>query len=207
MRIADALSQNRQTTTLFSRGAYLEGLRLMVRWRTDELERETGIRFSDDDIERLSQAALHALKQMVGEAKLFAHKEAYAPQLIVPIDKFLQHWTALWGKRIIGQRAIAEKEVSRFTLDPLLREYSDVDRAMDKTVLLGPVDKALIEAGFPPALLTATLQQPTTDSRSPKPRDDRPGEKTLSLSDLCLQVALVMLIGAALYSVYVAFTG
>lgn len=183
MKVTDAAHHLYRVDQLFFSGAYLEGLRLMVRWRTAEIERTTDARYSESDIDRLANAALYILRSQMGEQRLVAGQKALSQQIIGPMDQTLCKWTVLWGMRLAALSSVAKVEERIGDVsDPTLRSFMKGTTELDVAMLVGPVDRQLVEAGFPRHLLNAPERPNSTKGwdRSFGQQDDWSGNRSAS---------------------------
>ena len=148
MRILAAIKHNRRVTRLLESGDIIAGIRDIITWRTNEIEKATPCNFSDDDIEVLSQAMLCCLEKYFNEDKFANNRKSYVQNLIRFFDSTAQDWTALWSMRL-ATLSILDTSAEQLSVTPELKKMS---RLLDEKLIsddIAKINKQLIDADFP----------------------------------------------------------
>jgi hypothetical protein len=148
VRILAAIKHNRRVTRLLESGDIIAGIREIVTWRTNEIEKATPCNFSKDDIEVLSQAMLYCLEKYFNEDKFANNRKSYVQNLIRFFDSTTQDWTALWSMRL-ATLSILDTGAEQQFVTPELKKMS---RLLDEKLIsddIAKINKQLIDADFP----------------------------------------------------------
>lgn len=94
MRLLQSIRHLKKVAGLLDRKEFEPAFELMVRWRTEEIEKQVDVRFSEEDVARLVRAVSYHFEIIRRRYKFDG------PKILKFYDDKLQAWTALWGMKI-----------------------------------------------------------------------------------------------------------